>query len=206
MAQHALGMVACGLGFDHGGLARGIKARQQDGALHLRRGDRKAVLDRHHLVGTDDGERHATALAGLEAGAHLRQRPDDPLHRPAAQRGIAGHEAGEAMAGQDAGKQARRRPGITEVQHIVGLACTTDAKSAHAPRTAAFVLDLGAQRPQGGGRRQHVLTLQEAGDRVSPRARAPNIRERWETDLSPGARTRPCNRSTGRAMSFAGAA
>ena len=85
-----------GLGLDHGGLARGVEAGQQDGGLHLRRGDRQAVFDRQHLVGADDGERQAAALARLEARAHARQRLDHPLHRPAAQRGVAGHEAGEA--------------------------------------------------------------------------------------------------------------
>ena len=70
MAQQALGVIARGLGLDHGGLARGVEAGQQDGALHLRRGHRQAVLDGQHLVGADDGERQAAARAALEARAH----------------------------------------------------------------------------------------------------------------------------------------
>ncbi len=176
------------LGLDHGGLARGVEAGQQDGALHLRRGDGQAVFDRHHLVGADDGERHAAALARLEARAHARQRLDDPLHRPAAQRGVAGHEAGEAMAGQDAGEQARRGAGIAEVEHVGGLARRRRRRSrARSMRRCRHARPRRAQRAR---RAAAVASTSSPSSRpvifVSPSARAPNIRARWETDLSPG--------------------
>ena len=123
MAQHALGVVARRLGLDHRRLARGVEAGEQDAALHLRRGDRQRVLDRHHLVGADDGERHAAAVARLEAGAHAAERIDHPLHRPAAQRGVAGHEGGEAMARQDAGQErdSKRKQERLEIHREVGV-------------------------------------------------------------------------------------
>jgi hypothetical protein len=133
MAQHAFGVIARRLRLDHGGLARGVEAGQQDGALHLGRGDRQAVLDRHHLVGADDGERQAAALAALEAAAHAGERLDHPMHRPPPQRGIAGHDAGERMAGQDAGEQACRGAGVAEFQHVGGLAAAAHAEAADTP-------------------------------------------------------------------------
>ena len=62
------------------------------------------------------------------------ERLDHALHRPPAQRGIAGHDAGEGMAGEDAGEQARRGAGVAELEHVGGLAAAADAETAHAPQ------------------------------------------------------------------------
>ena len=42
-------------------------------------------------------------------------------------------KAGEGMAGQDAGEQARRGAGIAEIEHVAGLAAAADAEAAHPP-------------------------------------------------------------------------
>ncbi len=205
MAQHAFGVVARGMRLDHRGLARGVEAGQQDGALDLRRGDRQAVFDGHHLVGADDGERHAPAVARLEARAHARQRFDDALHRPAAQRGVAGHEAGEGLAGQDAREQAGRGAGVAEIEHVGGLAAAAHAEAADSPdRRRPASCTTSAPRARSAAA-VHSTSSPSSRPRtvVSPSASAPNIRARWDTDLSPGARTRPFRRATGRATSLA---
>ena len=87
------------------------------------------------------------------------------IGRPA-QRGVAGHEAGEGMAGQDAREQAGRGAGVAEIEHVGGLAAAAHAEAADPPDAAgsgpASCIDLGAQRAQRGGGAQHVLALEQA--------------------------------------------
>ena len=69
-------------------IAGRVEPGQQHRRLHLRRGDRQAVGDRHRLVGADDGERQAAAGRALtKLAPMLRQRLDDARHRPALARG-----------------------------------------------------------------------------------------------------------------------
>ena len=163
MAQHAFGMIARGLRFDHRGLARGVEAGQQDAALHLGRRDRQGVFDRHHFIGADDAQRHAAAVARHEARAHALQRFDHALHRPAAQRAVAGHETDEGVAGQDARQQPCRSTRVAQIEHVARLLAAADAKTTHPP-DRAFLHDLRAERPQRRGRAQHVLAFQQAGN------------------------------------------
>ena len=121
------------------------------------------------------------------------------------QRGIAGQDAGEGMAGEDAGQQAaprcrncrararRRARGRRPRRNRGPARGRPRARASPRPPAPAAPRRWPARpRPRAGR-----CTV------VSPSARAPNIRARWETDLSPGARTRPCRRPTGRATSLA---
>ena len=126
------------------------------------------------------------------------------------QRGIARHEAGEGMARQDARKQAgrrcrncrdraRRRARGRRPRRSRGSATGRLRRPARACTSAPRARRAAAV---------HSTSSPSSRPRtvVSPSASAPNIRARWETDLSPGARTRPCRRATERATSLAEAA
>ena len=70
MGQHFLGVVARGLGLDHGRLARRVEAGEQDGRFDLRRGDGRAIFDRRGIARALEHDRAAPAF-GL--GQHLRR-------------------------------------------------------------------------------------------------------------------------------------
>ncbi len=174
-------------------------------ALHLGRGHGQPVFDRHHLIGADNGQRQAPAVA---ASKRAPMRDSGSITRfigRRAQRGIAGQEGlVKRMAGQDAGQQPGGGAGVAQFDNVLGRAATAHAEAADPPQAAlALMHDDGAEGTQGGGGAQHVLALEQAAHRVSPSARAPNIRARCEIDLSPGATVRPVSRGTDRATSLA---
>src|SRR5690348_2975655 len=68
------------------------------------------------------------------------------------------------MAGKDARQQPRRRPGISEIEHVTGLPAAADAKTPYPPQPRAEMLDLSPQRPQGSGGGQNILALEQAAD------------------------------------------
>ena len=69
---------------------------------------------------TASGSRPPSRLTKLRP--EMRQRLDDPAHRPAPQRGVAGDEGGERVGRQHAEQQPRRGAGIAEIEHVLGLA------------------------------------------------------------------------------------
>ena len=95
MLQHQFGMVAAGLGLDHGGDAGRGQPRQQHRGLDLRRGHRRAVEDRQRIARAVQRQRQPAALA---AGADLA-RPSIPADRASA-----------ASAGRAARRRRRRPP------------------------------------------------------------------------------------------------
>ena len=101
-------------------------------------------------------------------------------------------------------QQPRRGAGIAEVEHVGGLAAAADAEAADPPAAVAGSRSTSAPSARSAAAvRQHVLALEQAATVVSPSASAPSISARCEIDLSPGARTRPFRRATGRATSLA---
>ena len=115
-AQHALGVIARGRSFGHGGLALGEQPRQQHAGLDLRAGHRQCVVNGAQRRAPGDAQRRAAPRRGLQHGAHSRQGRDHPLHGPAHQRGVAAQFAGEVLPGQDARQQAHTGAGIAHIQ------------------------------------------------------------------------------------------
>ena len=110
------------------------------------------------------------------------------------------------MAGQDARKQAGRGAGIAQVEHIGRLLAAADAEAADPPHA---VLLGGPWRRARAPRRPSRSTSSPSSRPlivVSPSASAPNMSERCDTDLSPGARTRPPSRANGMGDQLEGAA
>ena len=64
------------------------------------------------------------------------------------------------MAGENPAQQPRGGPGVAEVEYIVGLPATPDAKSPDTPGPRVHSLDPRTERPQCGRRRENVLPLQ----------------------------------------------
>ena len=61
------------------------------------------------------------AVGGLDHGAHLRERPGDPLHRAPPERVVAGQLEATGLAGEDPGQQADRRAGVAAVDRLAGI-------------------------------------------------------------------------------------
>ena len=193
-AQHVLRVVPRRLAFDHRGAARRVERGQQDRRLHLRRRHRHLVFDRQRLVRAAHQQRHAPAVARLEHGAHLRQRHDHPVHRPAAQRGVARHVRVYVLRRDQPEQQPRRRTRIAEVYYIVRAREAADAGAGDGP-AVAVALHTGAQRTERIGGAQHVLRLQQAGDvRAADGAGADHqraVRDRFVAGHVDGADDRP---------------
>ena len=101
-------------------------------------------------------------------------------------------------------EQPRRGAGVAEVEHVGRLAAAADAEAADPPQRRSPLCSTSAPSARSAAA---VRSTSSPSSRplmvVSPSASAPNIRARCETDLSPGARTRPLSRATGRAISLA---
>ena len=122
-------MISCRRRFVDGGSSLEVQARQQHRALDLGAGHRRRVLDRMEPA-AGDRERRA-AVDGLDAGAHAGERIDDPLHRPPAQRGIAGDRRGEGMGRENARQQPCRRARVLRVERRRGRRQPTQASAVH---------------------------------------------------------------------------
>lgn len=68
------------------------------------------------------------------------------------------------MAGQNTGKQPRRRAGIAHVQHISRFAQLPDSRPGYDPERT-LLLHLRTQRTHGGGGAQHVLAFEQMVNR-----------------------------------------
>ena len=161
-AQHPLAVVAGRLLLDHGGDARRIESGQQNGRLHLRRGDRKLVGDGNGRSAARDGQRQPAAAARHERRAHLPERINHPLHRTAAQRGIAREDRRDRVTRHKAHDEPGRGARITHVQNVLRLQKAADADAVNRPRALAGPLDAGAESAHGGGRCQNILAFQHA--------------------------------------------
>ena len=164
-AQHALGVVAGRLGLDHHGVAPGVQAGQQDRRLDLGRRLGEPVGDRPQ-VAAPDREGQAAAGTVQEAGAHLDQGLHHPVHRPAAQGGVAGEGGGEVEARGGAEDEAHAGPGVAAVDDVgrLGEAAAPD----DAPPAAAQGVHVGAEGAHGRCGAQDVLALQQPLDLGDP--------------------------------------
>ena len=136
-------------------------------------------------------KRQPAAGAGQEDCAHAAQRLDHAAHRPRAQRGVAGEEAGEAVAGEQAHQQARPGAGIAEVEHVGGLGEAADADAPDAPAAVADALELDAHGAQRAAVASTSSPSSSPSTRLSPTAMPASISERCEIDLSPGSLAAP---------------
>ncbi len=116
--EHFFGVVAGRLAFDHGGLARRAKPRQQNRRLHLGRRHRQPVADRDDIGGAPQGQRQGVLIALGDGEPHRPQRFQHPSHRTARQRRIAGEPRLDRMACHDPGHQPRAGAGIAEIQRL----------------------------------------------------------------------------------------
>ena len=164
MLQHQFGMVAAGLGLDHGGDAGRGQPRQQHRGFDLRRRHRRAVEDRQRI---------ARAVQASAAGG--RPRRWRPTRAPINSRGSSTRRIGRlrseaspsktAVIGQPATAPITSRQPVPELPKSSGtcrLREAGDADAVHRPGEIAGSFHLGAQRPHRLGGIEHVLALQQA--------------------------------------------
>ena len=120
------------------------------------------------LGGAGDRQRQTAALARDDAGADAAQRLGGARHRPAAQRGVAGEEDGDGMAGDDAHEEPRAGAGIAEIDDVLRLYEAADPDAVDMPAPRRLAVDLGAERAHRLGGAQHVLALEQAADMGAP--------------------------------------
>ena len=137
MLQHQLGMVAAGLGLDHGGDAGRGQPRQQHRGLDLGRGHRRAVEDRQRIARALQRQRQPAALgAGDDLAPINSSGSSDPPHRPRAQRGVAVEDRRDRAAGHRPHHQPAAGAGIAEIERRLRLREPADADArARARRT-----------------------------------------------------------------------
>ncbi len=164
MTQHVFGMITRRFRFFDLGNAARVQPGEQQGRFHLGGSDRQAIAQRPCIGGTGYGERQAAALARGEYRTAGGQRVDHAAHRPAAQRGIAGHHGENVMAGQNAAEQPRGGAGIAHVEHVIRAVQPADAGTSDEPSAIRVAAHGGAEGTHGGSGAQHVLAFQQAGD------------------------------------------
>ena len=121
-----------------------------------------------------------------EPGAHLGKRCDHPAHGSRAQRIVAGDEAGERMAGEQAQQQPRPGARVAEIELPVGLRETAHADAAYPPHAIGATFELDAQRGQRRRRGEHVGALEQAADRAFADGHRAQQQGAVDSDLSPG--------------------
>ena len=165
MFEQSLGVIARRFGFDHGGLARRGKTREQHRRLELRRRHRRFVGDRQRIGGALQRQRQTVAVGRRDdARAHLLQRIEHPPHRPRPQRRIAVEGGGDPASRYRADRQPAAGAGIAEIQGARRLGKAADTDAVNAPAALARPFDLGAERPHGGGGVEDIFALQKTAD------------------------------------------
>ena len=165
MGEHLLGMVARGLGLDHGGRARRVEAGEQHRRFDLRRGDRRAIDDRRRIARALEHDRAAPAFGlGENLRAHQPERIEDAPHRPLAQRGVAVESRGDGVAADDAHHQPGAGAGIAEIERFARRRQRAEPGPRTRHRPGAEPLDLGAERLARLAGAQHVVAFEQAVD------------------------------------------
>ena len=148
------------------GLARRVEPGQQHRRFDLRRGHRQRVFDRHRVRARRSPRAAARPPSRVtKRRAEARQRVGDTAHRPAAQRGVAGDEAGES--GGSRGCRAAAAPRCRNCRDR----CMS-AGSARPPTPTPSTSQRPSLRrstPAPSARiaaavAQHVLAFEQAGD------------------------------------------
>jgi hypothetical protein len=142
-------MISCGQRLEHAGRPVRVETGQQHGGLHLGARDVRLEDDRLDGGGAVNGQRRRTGVR-RDAGAHALERNDDPAHRPAAQRLVAGDRGGEPVCGQGAGHHPHRAAGITGIESRRGGRPATEPATGDAQLQAGVVLPHGFDlHPEG---------------------------------------------------------
>ena len=89
--------------------------------LKLGAGHRHGILDALKVAAPDGQGRLGPAIAPHDLGSHRLQRTEDTVHGPGAQGGVAGDDAKEGLACQEARDQAYGGAGVACVEHLLGL-------------------------------------------------------------------------------------
>ena len=185
-------MVARGLRLDHRGCAGRVEAGEQNGRFDLRRGDGRAIFDRRCIARALEHDRTAPAL-GLESisapmslsGSRMRRigrfRSEASPSKVAVipwppTTPIISREPVPALPKSRISRGGRIAPSPgPRIRHWPGPSRSTAAPSAW----------------QALPVRSTSSPSSSPSTFVSPQARRPIRKARWEIDLSPGGRTRP---------------
>ena len=161
--EHQLGVVARRLRLDDRRLALGVEPGEEDRRLDLRARDRQLVGDRAQRPALDP-ERQVPVV-GLDAGAHAAERLGDPLHRPAAERGVAGElELLPLLAREDPGEEADEGARVGAVDRPAGSDEPSQALAEDVQRVLAVLVDGDPEGANRLDRRLGVGRAAEAGD------------------------------------------
>jgi hypothetical protein len=179
--KHFLRMVARHDRLDDRGDAGRVQPRQQHRRLHLRRRHGDPIGYGRCMPGTPQGDRHAIAGGRLDLNAHLAQRIEHALHRPAGERGIADERRPHVVDSREPHRQARTGAGIAEIEW------RTRFKQAAVSHAADDPLATGPVDPRTEGTHrfagpENILPFQQPGyagfaGRYSPEHQRP-VRDR----------------------------
>ena len=163
MLQHQFGMVAAGLGLDHGGDPGAASPANSTADLIWAEatGVRYRIGSGSRAPCSVSGSRPPSPLA-TTLRAHQFQGIEHPPHRPGAQRASPSKTA---AIGQPATAPITSRQPVPELPKssgACGSANPADADTAHDPREIACPLHLGAQRLHRFGGIEHVFALEQA--------------------------------------------
>ena len=157
-------------------------------------GHRQAVVDAVQAAAPHDQRRQLAAVAAVDAGPHGRSGLDDPVHGPAGDGRVAGRTVRPSIAGGPAGQEpdagarvARRRSTASGSRSRPAPPSTTTSPAGRRRRPRRR----SCARP--GGCAATSAPSDSPADPGRPSARAASSRARWEIDLSPGTRSRPCS-------------
>ena len=114
--QRPLRMIPRGKGLVDRRHTVAVQTGQQDGGFDLRAGHFGGELDRVNS-GQPLNRQRWPALLGSDPGSHSLQGHDDPPHRTAAQRVIAGDRGLERVGGQNSGQHPHGAAGVACVEH-----------------------------------------------------------------------------------------
>ncbi len=159
-AQHALGMIAGGLGLDDLGDAVDAQARQQHGRLDLGRGHGQAIGDGLEIA-APEGQGKPALVATHIGDAHLRERIEHPAHRPLDQRMVAREGGRQRKGGRRAHDQTDAGAGIAAVDDRIRLG---QAAPAVDDPGAVLLADIGAEGDHGIPGGQDVVAFEQAFD------------------------------------------
>ncbi len=180
---------------DRGLAAVCVETREEHRGLHLRARDGQLVFDWPERS-TLDRDRRAT-VCRLDRGSHQAQRLCDPLHRPGAERVVAGQLEPSFLTCEQPGQQAHERACVAAVDRLLGRLQAAQAGAEDAERAVVDFVDAHAERADGRERRLGVPRTAEARDARLPVRHRPeqqrSVRERLvagDADVPPHGRRR----------------
>ena len=134
------------------GLAFGEQPGEEHGRFHLGARDRGGVRDPAQAAAGDPERGQAASLAPGDPRPHPPQRVRDAIHRPPADGRVPGEHGVKPLASEHAGEEPQGRPGVADVQDLVGLPEGAAPKFQGGPLLLLDRDAQGAQTPQGRAR------------------------------------------------------